>query len=272
VRRSLGASKLEQRISLSAGQRRVDFAVEVDWYEREKFLKAAFDIDVHSQRAAYETQFGHHFRATHENTSWEAAKFEVCAHRWVHVEEPGYGVALANDSTYGHDVRRNERHGGSTSTTLRLSLLRAPRFPDPDTDQGTHAMRYALAPGATIADAVAAGYAINLPARAVEGAAQVDPIVHVDGDGVVVEAVKLADDRSGDVVVRFYEALGGRAAARVTPSFGWSAVSEVDLLERELTPDATAGQGDEPDPEVVHLSLRPFQIATLRFRPGPTKG
>ena len=79
---------------------------------------------------------GTSYRPTHTNTSWDAAKFEICAHRWVHVEEAGYGVALVNDSTYGHDVTRHVRDGGGTNTTVRLSLLRAPRYPDPDTDQG----------------------------------------------------------------------------------------------------------------------------------------
>jgi alpha-mannosidase len=108
-------------------------------------------LDLHSQRAAYETQFGHHERHTHENTSWEAMKFEVCAHRFVHIAEPGYGIAVVNDSTYGHDTRREARAGGGTTTTVRLSLLRAPRFPDPETDQGRHLLRYALVPCAGIA-------------------------------------------------------------------------------------------------------------------------
>lgn len=34
---------------------------------------------------------------------------------------------------------------------------------------------------------------------------------------MTVEAVKSADDRSGDVVVRLYESLGGRAEATLRP-------------------------------------------------------
>ena len=169
VTRSFGASTVVQDITLRPGVRRLDLAVDVDWQEHEKFLKVALPIDVHADRAAYETQFGHVYRATHENTTWEAAKFEVCAHRWVHVGEPGYGVAVVNDATYGHDVRRERREGGGTSTTVRLSLLRGPRFPDPEADQDRHVLRYSLVPGATIADAVREGYAINLPERRIAG-------------------------------------------------------------------------------------------------------
>ena len=99
---------------------------------------------------------------------------------------------------------------------MRLSLLRAPLFPDPDADQGEHRFRVALRVGATIGDAVAEGYRLNLPLRRVRGGDDVAPLVVVDDPAVVVEAVKLAEDGSGDVVVRLYEALGSRAAARIT--------------------------------------------------------
>ncbi len=269
VARTFGDSHVVQEIALEPGAKRVDVTTEVDWHEREKFLKAAFPLDVQTQRAAYETQFGHHYRPTHENTSWDAARFEVCAHRFVHLEEPGYGVALVNDSTYGHDVRRGGAPGGGTTTTVRLSLLRAPRYPDPETDQGVHTLRYSLVPGASIDDAVREGYALNLPPRFVEGAGhEVEPLVRVSGGpggSVVVSAVKLADDRSGDVVVRLYEARGGRAAATLTPSFPVAGVEETDLLERPVAPTALTSDGLDGDGG-VQLRLRPFQIVTLRLR------
>ncbi|NDL58927.1 alpha-mannosidase [Phytoactinopolyspora mesophila] len=263
VRRTFGDSHVTQLISLAPDVRRVDLGVDVDWHEREKFLKAAFPLDVHSRHASYETQFGHHERPTHENTSWEAMKFEVCAHRFVHVAEPGYGVALVNDSTYGHDVRREARTGGGTTTTLRLSLLRAPRFPDPETDQGRHLLRYALVPGAGIEDAVREGAAINLPERAVPGDQPVQPLVQVHSGTGVVTAVKLADDRSGDVVVRLYEASGGRSITQLQTSLPVTSVVETDLLERPVASSALRGTSDASAPE---LHLGPFQIVTLRFQ------
>ncbi len=106
---------------------------EVDWHETEKFLKLAFPLDLHADRYASETQFGHYFRPTHTNTSWEAAKFEACNHRFVHLQEPDWGVAVVNDGTYGHDVTRAVRTDGDggTTTTVRVSLLRAPASPTP---------------------------------------------------------------------------------------------------------------------------------------------
>ncbi|KPI33839.1 Alpha-mannosidase [Actinobacteria bacterium OV450] len=262
VSRSFGRSSAVQSITLRAGATTVDMVTEVDWHETEKFLKAAFPLDVKAERSASETQFGHVYRATHTNTSWEAAKFEICAHRWIHVEEPGWGTALLNDSTYGHDVTRDMRPDGGQTTTVRLSLLRAPRYPDPETDQGTHTLRFSLAPGAQIADAVREGHALNLPERLVSGAGPVAPLVAVDEDAVVVEAVKLAEDRSGDVIVRLYESRGGRAAATLTAGFPFSAASETDLLERPLSPTAV---GVLSPAGTLPLTLRPFQIATVRL-------
>ncbi|MEV0621034.1 glycoside hydrolase family 38 C-terminal domain-containing protein [Nonomuraea sp. NPDC050404] len=256
VTRSFGSSTVTQRLSVAGGRLEID--TEVDWHETEKFLKLAFPLDVRADRYASESQYGHSFRATHVNTSWEAAKFEACNHKFVHVEEPGWGVALVNDSTYGHDVTREVDEEGTT-TTLRASLLRAPRFPDPETDQGTHRFRHALVPGAEIGDAVREGYAINLPERRVPGGAPVEPLVTVDDDAVVVTAVKLADDESGDVVVRFYESRGGRARATLRTGFPVAEVVTTDLLERPTGEPQRAGDG-------IPVTLRPFELVTLRLK------
>lgn len=266
VSRAFGAgSAVRQRLTLRAGAARVEVDTEIDWRESEKILKAAFPLDVKADHSAAETQFGHVFRPTHTNTSWEAAKFEICAHRWLHVGEPGWGAALLNDSTYGHDVTREVRADGGQTTTVRLSLLRAPRYPDPETDQGIHRLRYALLPGATRADAVREGHALNLPERAVPGSATVPPLVAVTpGTAIVVEAVKLAEDRSGDVVVRLYESDGGRAAGRLVPGFALASATATDLLERPLTDAPGYPVGEDGG---VAVSLRPFEILTLRLVP-----
>ncbi|PZH06920.1 alpha-mannosidase [Streptomyces sp. NTH33] len=262
--RSFGASGVTQVLSLPTGERRLVLDTEVEWFETEKFLKLAFPLDVHAERYASETQFGHFHRPTHTNTSWDAARFEACNHRFVHVAEPGWGVAIVNDSTYGHDVTRTVRTDGDrgTTTTVRMSLLRAPRFPDPWTDEGVHRFRHALVPGADIGDAVREGWRINLPERRLTGAGEVAPLVTVDEDAVVVTAVKLADDGGGDVVVRFHEAHGGRARATLTAGFEVAGVTVTDLLERPL-PEAEA---PERDGDRIALRLRPFELMTLRLR------
>ncbi|MBO0848806.1 MAG: alpha-mannosidase, partial [Pseudonocardia sp.] len=261
IRRKFSRSTVSQLLALQPGARRLDIQTEVEWQETEKFLKLAFPLDVHADRSASETQFGHVYRATHRNTSWDAAKFEFCAHRWVHLAEPGYGVALANDSTYGHDVTRAARDGGGIATTVRASLLRAPRFPDPETDHGVHRFRHALVVGAGIGDAVREGYFLNLPMRTVLGANPVRPLIEVDNSDVCVESIKLADDGSGDVIVRLYQATGARSTARITARFEAAAAWSTDLLERRWhrTQDHAVTDG------ALTVSLRPFEIITVRI-------
>ncbi|WP_037568678.1 alpha-mannosidase [Phaeacidiphilus oryzae] len=272
VVRSFGDSRVEQLLSLREGSRGLEVDTTVDWQECEKLLKAAFPLDVRAAHSTAEIPFGHIERPTHANTSWDAAKFEVCAHRFLHVGEKDWGAALVNDSTYGHDVTRDVRPDGGTTTTVRLSLLRAPRFPDPDTDRGRHRLRYTFLVGAEVPDAIREGYRLNLPERTVAvpdaaAVAEVGPLVGVDPDGVVIEAVKLADDRSGDVVVRLYEAHGVRARAVLATGFPVSSAWETDLLERPLT-DASGAAGPLDADGGIPLSLRPFQILTLRLRRG----
>jgi alpha-mannosidase len=271
IERAFGRSRIIQTVRVRAGSRRIDIDTEIDWHEAEKILKAAFPLDVHADRSAAEIQFGHVYRPTHTNTSWDAARFEVYCHRWAHVGEPGYGVAIVNNATYGHDVGRTTRDDGGTTTTVRLSVVRAPRSPDPLADQGAHRMTYSIVPGATIAEAVAEGYALNLPLRVRSGhadAVTVDgdaaSLVTVDGDAASIEAVKLADDRSGDVVVRLYESLGGRASTRLRTAFPVAQAEVVDLLERSLDHDRLAVAEDGS----VAISLRPFQVLTVRLRRG----
>ncbi|MCM3846483.1 glycosyl hydrolase-related protein [Pseudonocardia sp. DR1-2] len=261
-----GDSTVTTDWTLARGGRALEVRVHADWQERQKLLKLAFPLDVHAERATSEIQFGHLHRPLHTNTSWDAARFETCAHRFVHVGEPGYGVTVANEATYGHDITRDTRPGpygtaAGTTTLLRLSLLRAPQFPDPHADSGEHVLRCTLTPGTEIPDAVREGYRVALGTREITGSGPVEPLVTVDDGGtgaVVVEAVKLADDGSGDVVVRLYEAHGGRAGAVLRPGFDCAGAVETDLLERTLdTPRALGGD--------LRLELRAFQIATVRL-------
>jgi alpha-mannosidase len=136
-------------------------------------------------------------------------------------------------------------------------------------------MTYAILPGAEIADAVEHGYALNLPLRVRTGSSVPAPAPLVSThahaaidsaalDSAVIEAVKLADDRSGDVIVRLYESAGGRAHSRLTTAFSIAAAEPCDLLERPL-----AGQSMAISPDgSLDLALRPFQILTLRLRRG----
>lgn len=259
AQRFYGDSSLVQRITLRAASGHVDLQTSVDWYERETLLKLTFPCDLRADYSSAETQFGHLRRPTHVNTTWDAAKFELCAHRYVHVAEADWGVAIVNDATYGHDVTRQVRDDGATTTTVRASLLRGPGFPDPDADRGHHEFRHAVVPGADILTAVQAGQRLNLPQREITADHGAEPLFSVSSPEVVLETVKLAEDDSEDVITRLYEATGGRRRGWITPHFAVEHVTEVDLLERDQRERVLGTDG-------VALDLRPFQILTLRFR------
>ena len=255
VERPFSESSLRQTITLRPGSRTVLLRNEIDWHETEKLLKLAFPLEVFARETAAETQFGFQRRVTHVNTSWEAAKFETSMHRFVLVQEDGgFGAALVNDSIYGFDTTRDV-DGDDVTTTVRLSLLRAPRFPDPDTDHGRHEIQVGLVIGADAEIATAEGIALNAPSTVVRGANEVEPLVAVSGEGIVVSSVKLADDRSGDVIVRVYESLGRRTSGSLSVGFSHSGIREVSLIEDELESPRT-GEA---------LSLRPFEVRTLRI-------
>ncbi|MUK00479.1 alpha-mannosidase [Vibrio cholerae] len=264
VVRRFGASTVSQTISLPADRPVVDFDFDIDWHERRKMLKLAFPLDLLSDRATSEIQFGHVHRPTHVNTTWDAARFETVAHRWVHVGEPGFGVAIANNSTYGHDITRERTIEGSPATTVRLSLLRAPLFPDPDADQGRHRLAVSLVVGAGIPEAVEAGYVLNTPVRRFTGGSAVNPLVSVDKPSVVVEAIKAADDGSGDVIVRLYESLGQRVQADIRADFVANAVTRTDLMERPVD-QVRIDSVIDGQTLTARVELRPFEIVTLRF-------
>ncbi|MDF1488862.1 alpha-mannosidase [Tessaracoccus caeni] len=269
VRRAFGDSSATQTLTLLPGDPRLHVRVDVDWKERDSLLKLAWPVDVHTDHAAFEIEMGHLVRPTHTNTSWDAHRFEVNAHRWVHVSEPGFGVAIANSQTYGWDVTRHAREAGGTYSLVRASLLKGARYPDPRTDVGEHSFSFTVHPGAGIEEAVADGYAANLSPRTVSGN-PVAPLIDIDGP-VAVEGVKLAEDGSGDVIVRLYEPYGRRATATLTAGFAATSAVETDLLETELVA-GTPGQQVAPTAVTTALSdgtvgitLRPFQVATIRW-------
>lgn len=258
-----GDSTFHQTLVLRAAARRIDFECDIDWQADEALLKVAFPVDVHAERATCEIQFGHVQRPVHANTTWDAARFEVCAHRWVDVSETGYGVALLNDGKYGYDV---------LDGTLRLTLLKAANFPAIGADRGQHRFTYSLLPHAgdlRTGEVVQEGYRLNCPPVPVAGApgTSIPAPVRCDHPGVVVEAVKAAEDGSGDIVVRAYEAWGGRADATLTFDRDVESITVCDVLEDVLddaSPHARAATARLTGPRTVGVALRPFRILTFR--------
>ncbi len=254
VQRTFGPSTATLTYVLRAGSPRLDVHVALEWHHDEHLLSLAFPLDVRADTATCGIQFGAVRRPTHRTTSWDAAKFEVCAHRYVDVAEPSFGVAVLNDGRYGHAL---------FDGAVRVSLARAARFPDPRPDQGRHDVIVSLFPhGAGLAEVVAEAERLDLPLRSFDGGAAAGgaprQVVSVTGRGVEVDAVKPADDGSGDVIVRLHEACGDRAATTVRADGRIVAASRCNLLEE---PAAAFEVSDG----ILALTLRPFELVTLRL-------
>jgi alpha-mannosidase len=251
-------ASMVQHIRLESNSRRVDFETHIEWQESHKALKVAFPVDVLSGRATFDIQYGHVERPTHRNTSWDFARFEVAAHKWMDLAESDYGVALLNNGKYGHNAVGN---------ILRLTLLRSPKHPDPIADMGRHAFTYSLLPhrGEVANSGVPlAGYDLNVPllARHVpvqEGVlAQAHSYFRLDRPNLIIESVKRAEDGDG-IIVRLYEAFHRRGDAQLIVNGLCSRATRTDLMERNGDELKVQGGG-------VRFAYRPFEIITLRLR------
>jgi alpha-mannosidase len=257
VDRTFGASSSTEVITMRAGSARIDLAFDIDWHERERLLSVRVPVDVRADVAACDVQFGHVMRPTHASSPWDAAKFEVCAHRFVDLAEPSFGVAVLNDGRYGHALHE----GGIT-----VSLLRAPRFPDPDADQGRHRCTIGVLPhGAGLDDVRREAECLSVPLRRAVTSPTAEPkrsvpapVVVIDQAGVEVAAVKRADDGSGDLIVRLSEARGDRTPVSIRTTQPVRAAARCDLLE---TPTVGIDVADG----FVALVLRPFELVTVRL-------
>jgi alpha-mannosidase len=272
----LGHSQLVQEIILTAFSARLDFVTRLHWRTPQAMLRTSFPVAIHAEYATFDIQYGHLQRSTHRNTTWDLAQDEVCAHKWADLSQGDYGVALLNDSKYGHKIKGN---------VIDLNLLRSAPYPgsrvavepaDPSepndvyTDQCDHRFTYALYPhqGDHVAGRVAQmAYELNIPLRAAPltvhagDLARNASFLQVDAPNVFVEAVKQAEDNdpagSVGIIVRLYEVEHRSARATLTFNFPLVSAAEVDLMEENPSPLTVTGNA-------VTLEFQPFEIKTVR--------
>lgn len=251
----------------------MEFDAKVDWDESRKFLKVEFPVDVHSDFASYETQFGITKRPNHYNTSWDVAKFEVCHHKFADYSDYSYGVSIINDSKYGFSTHGN---------LMRLSLLRSPKEPDAHADIGKHHFKYAIFPhkGSLGSQTIEAAYNFNFdvlsPYLIPKKKSEFLDLIRIKGeDNLVLSNVKRAEDDEdvslGDlpvkkggksIIVRVYESLGGKGKAVLTTNRTLSSVSKVNLLEDELEELEFSKSSNVTE---IPIKLRAFEIASYKL-------
>jgi len=258
IKRQILSSPYTQRISLDYNSSRLDFDTWIDWRERKILLKTAFPVDVLSPTATYEIQWGNVERPTHQNTSWDWARFETAAQKWVDLSEGDYGVSLINDCKYGHDIHGN---------TMRLTLLRGTTAPDPEADLGEHTFKYSLFPHArslgegTIREA----YILNDPLLFWEGKNNIEPkmdsfsLASIDSSNLVIETVKRAQDGNG-LIFRLYETRRSRGSFNLKMGFPIKEAWRTNILEEDQEKLAV-------EDKLIAGKYKPYQIITLRVIP-----
>jgi alpha-mannosidase len=164
VVRVIGKSEFIQDYILEKDSPILKIATTVHWQETHVLVKAAFPLTIESDYATSEIACGAIKRSTKPQTAAEKAKWETSALKWVDLtdEEQKYGVSLLNDCKYGYDIKPNQ---------IRITLLRSPVWPDPNSDRGKHQFTYAVYPHKGSwqeAKTVHHSYELNIPLQAIE--------------------------------------------------------------------------------------------------------
>jgi len=252
VDRKINNSVLSQKIFLRKNSRRVDFKTTVDWQESHKLLKVAFPVNIHGNEGIHEIQFGHIRRPNHKSRQHDADRFEVCNHKWTALTEENRGFAVLNDSKYGVNV---------AGSSINLTLLKSALAPDMYADKGLQEFTYAFylwnVPFSE-SNVIREAYELNSPVISIKGCGGEESIFSLDNPGVVIEAVKPAEDGSEDIIVRMYESLRTHARCCLETKLQVLKASQTNMLEKEeAVLDVYEGK--------IPLEFRPFEIKTVRL-------
>lgn len=203
---------------------------------------------MHASEASYDIQFGNVKRPTHWNTSWDYARFETVGHQWADLSEKNYGVSLLNDSKYGYDIK---------DSTIRLTLLKAAIYPDPEADLGVHNFTYSLFPhqgdfldGETVQTA----WELNNPIFTSKGEIEPFSLFQVTNPYVVIDSVKQAEDGNG-FIVRLHEFAGTHGEVTLDSDYQIASIIECNLLEE-----------NETSLKTPTFAISPFEIKTYRIQ------
>ena len=253
IERKASKSTIRQKIIFYADSRRIEFSTHVDWKEHQTLLKVHFPVAVHTDEATFDVQFGNLPRKTHQNTSWDVARFESCGQKWMDLSEGHYGVSLLNDCKYGHSVK---------DSNMALTLIKSGTEPNPTTDQEEHDFTYAIYPhaeGWRQAQTVTEAYKLNQPLL-VEMGTETKPaysFASVDASNVIMETVKNAEDGEG-TVIRMYESENSYTKTKLTVNAEFKKAFICNLLEE--TESEAFVNGNE-----IEVVLKPYEVVTVKL-------
>lgn len=255
IKRSFLNSTIIQKLFLYEYSAIIDFETTIDWKENNIVLKSVFPVNIHTGKAVYDTQFGYVERPTHENTPYDSAKFEVCAHKYADISEDDYGVAIINDCKYGYNAEGN---------TLKLTLLKSGIFPNKNADNEIHTFTYSLLPhignhkeGKVIQKA----YLLNRPLTMLKAKGNGSlpnsfSSVVCDKENIIIETVKKAE-ASDAIIIRAYDSYNRRCNATFTFGFDIKKAYLCNMLENDL-------KELEVCDNAVKVDISTFEILTIK--------
>lgn len=255
IQRTISNSVIKQEIHFYADSRRIDFSTWVDWKEHQHLLKVHFPVNIHSDEATFEVQFGNLKRKIHGNTSWDEARFESCGQKWMDISEGHYGVSLLNDCKYGYSAK---------DSNIALTLIKSGIEPNKTADQEEHVFTYALYPHKEMwcaAGTVQEAYKLNQPAYATKGELKNTgkSFISTDKDNIIIETVKPAENGDG-IIVRLYDCENSLTKATLTFAEGMlESVEECNLMEEKEADIEACGNS-------FTVSVKPYEIKTYRVR------
>lgn len=255
IQRTISNSVIKQEIHFYADSRRIDFSTWVDWKEHQHLLKVHFPVNIHSDEATFEVQFGNLKRKIHGNTSWDEARFESCGQKWMDISEGHYGVSLLNDCKYGYSAK---------DSNIALTLIKSGIEPNKTADQEEHVFTYALYPHKEMwsaAGTVQEAYKLNQPAYATKGELKNTgkSFISTDKDNIIIETVKPAENGDG-MIVRLYDCENSLTKATLTFAEGMlESVEECNLMEEKEADIEACGNS-------FTVSVKPYEIKTYRVR------
>ncbi|MEO1125838.1 MAG: alpha-mannosidase [Cyanobacteria bacterium J06639_16] len=270
-----GTSTFTQDYVLDAASPVLKIETTADWQAEQVVLKTAFPFTLHADQATYETAYGAIARTTQPQTPQEQAQWEVPAVRWADLSQRdcdvNYGVSLLSDYKHGYDAAPNQ---------LRLTLLKAPLWPDPTCDRGVHRFTYGVYPHSGSwqqAHTVRQAHGLNVSLQSVfcppaphpnapildlsnpHSGGQVlwaQSFLSMGSPNVVLSTFKQSEDNPNQYILRGYEAHGDRGELNLETSLPIGQRQPVNLLETDLREIA-----DNP----LITGISPWQVRSYRL-------
>lgn len=248
IEKKISKSTIIQDMYIYSDTPRIDFKTTIDWKDSQHLLKAHFPLNLHSNEAVYDIQFGYVKRATHKNTSWDRARFESCAHKYVQIAENNYGVAILNDCKYGYSVE---------GTDIGITLIKSGIEPNEMADKEIHYITYSIYPHNNLTQCINESYDLNNEMIAYEGKMECDrfSFVNTDKENIVIETIKKAFDDDG-IVIRLYESLNQLTSFKLNLNIDLKNAYLCDALENEI---------EKIDLDNL-ITIKPLEFLTIKVK------